>query len=90
MYETNAPVGWDSVFQQIARYGLTAAIDSEFIQPFQLERDKTLAQNNYGQLYSRGMPTGAAMQKSNSMPSWAPWLLGGAALLAVVVYLVKD
>lgn len=93
MDETGASSGtsWDSVFKQIATYGLTAAIDSEFIQPFQLERDKALAQDQYGRLYARGVPSGAPLTTTaGKMPAWLPWVLGGAAVLAVAVFLVKD
>lgn len=81
---------WTSVFQQIAQYGLNAAIDSEFIQPFQLERDKALAQDPYGRLYVRGTPSGMPATTAGQLPAWVPWVLGGAAVLAVVAFLVKD
>lgn len=91
MDESTADSGWGKVFQDLARYGLSAAVDAEFKQPFQLERDKTLAQDAYGRLYLRGTPAaGINAPVTTGAAAYLPWIIGGVALLAVVAFLVKD
>lgn len=85
---------WDQVWQTLATKGLSAAIDNQFIQPFQLAHDKALATDPFGNLYLRGTPTtgitkpAAPGQLVGNMSTLMPWIVG-AAIVAGIVFALK-
>lgn len=84
--ETNSP-SWESWFQGAASTALDKYTSATWVQPYELQKLKIQALGELG-AYQEGTPSGPSQNGTIGGISPGVLLLGGAALLAVL--LLKD